>query len=140
MRIVAAAACARGAARQYRRQGEDTISRVCRSAVRLLFKNLKLEGARREIADKIAKEIQSRLGFLVNVGLDYLNLLRSAETFRAARRSAFAWPPRSVPAWWVGCMCSTSPPSACINATTPACSKPQAPARYRQYRDRGGTR
>ncbi|MEK7666306.1 MAG: excinuclease ABC subunit UvrA, partial [Pseudomonadota bacterium] len=44
------------------------------------FKNLKLEGARREIADKIAKEIQSRLGFLVNVGLDYLNLARSAET------------------------------------------------------------
>jgi excinuclease ABC subunit A len=44
------------------------------------FKELKLEGARREIADKIAKEIQSRLGFLVNVGLDYLNLARSAET------------------------------------------------------------
>jgi excinuclease ABC subunit A len=44
------------------------------------FQNLKLEGQRREIADKIAKEIQSRLGFLVNVGLDYLNLARSAET------------------------------------------------------------
>ena len=44
------------------------------------FRDLKLEGARREIADKIAKEIQSRLGFLVNVGLDYLNLARSAET------------------------------------------------------------
>jgi excinuclease ABC subunit A len=44
------------------------------------FQNLRLEGARREIADKIAKEIQSRLGFLVNVGLDYLNLARSAET------------------------------------------------------------
>jgi len=44
------------------------------------FKHLRLEGARREIADKIAKEIQSRLGFLVNVGLDYLNLARSAET------------------------------------------------------------
>jgi excinuclease ABC subunit A len=44
------------------------------------FRDLTLEGARREIADKIAKEIQSRLGFLVNVGLDYLNLARSAET------------------------------------------------------------
>ena len=44
------------------------------------FRNLQLTGARREIADKIAKEIQSRLGFLVNVGLDYLNLARSAET------------------------------------------------------------
>jgi excinuclease ABC subunit A len=41
---------------------------------------LALSGQRREIADKIVKEIQSRLGFLVNVGLDYLNLARSAET------------------------------------------------------------
>jgi len=44
------------------------------------FNELALEGQRREIADKIVKEIQSRLGFLVNVGLDYLNLARSAET------------------------------------------------------------
>jgi len=44
------------------------------------FHELQLEGKRREIADKIVKEIQSRLGFLVNVGLDYLNLARSAET------------------------------------------------------------
>ncbi len=39
-----------------------------------------LTGARAEIADKIFKEIRERLGFLVNVGLDYLNLSRSAET------------------------------------------------------------
>ncbi len=44
------------------------------------FKHLELEGQRREIADKIVKEIESRLGFLVNVGLEYLNLARSAET------------------------------------------------------------
>jgi excinuclease ABC subunit A len=44
------------------------------------FEHLKLEGKRREIADKIVKEIQSRLGFLVNVGLNYLSLARSAET------------------------------------------------------------
>ena len=44
------------------------------------FQTLKLEGQRREIADKIVKEIHSRLGFLVNVGLDYLTLARSAET------------------------------------------------------------
>ena len=44
------------------------------------FSGLRLEGKRREIADKIVKEIQSRLGFLVNVGLDYLTLARSAET------------------------------------------------------------
>src|SRR5699024_2014353 len=42
--------------------------------------NVMLKGAKQEIADKILKEIQERLGFLVNVGLDYLNLSRSAET------------------------------------------------------------
>ncbi len=44
------------------------------------FKSLHLTGYRGEIADKINKEIVERLGFLVNVGLDYLSLSRSAET------------------------------------------------------------
>lgn len=44
------------------------------------FKTLKLTGARGEIATKINKEIIERLGFLINVGLDYLSLSRSAET------------------------------------------------------------
>src|SRR6266566_1480301 len=44
------------------------------------FRRLKLEGQRQAIADKIVKEIVSRLQFLNNVGLDYLSLDRSAET------------------------------------------------------------
>lgn len=44
------------------------------------FKNLRLTGYRGQIAEKINKEIVERLGFLVNVGLDYLSLTRSAET------------------------------------------------------------
>ncbi len=44
------------------------------------FENLKLTGSRAEIAVKILKELISRLSFLVNVGLDYLSLDRSAET------------------------------------------------------------
>lgn len=44
------------------------------------FENLKLDGNKAQIADKILKEITERLGFLINVGLDYLNLSRSAET------------------------------------------------------------
>jgi excinuclease ABC subunit A len=44
------------------------------------FKKLELPGHRGEIAAKINKEIVERLGFLVNVGLDYLSLTRSAET------------------------------------------------------------
>ncbi len=44
------------------------------------FKQLKLEGKRGEIAEKIISEILQRLDFLVNVGLEYLSLDRSAET------------------------------------------------------------
>ncbi len=44
------------------------------------FKKLKLPGKRGKIADKVVKEIAQRLEFLVNVGLDYLTLERSAET------------------------------------------------------------
>ncbi|MFE8072936.1 excinuclease ABC subunit UvrA [Marinobacteraceae bacterium S3BR75-40.1] len=44
------------------------------------FEKLELPGQRGEIAEKILKEIRQRLSFLVNVGLDYLNLERSAET------------------------------------------------------------
>lgn len=42
------------------------------------FDKLKLSGYRGEIAVKIVKEISSRLGFLVDVGLDYLSLERNA--------------------------------------------------------------
>ena len=44
------------------------------------FKALALPGRKGEIAEKILNEIRARLEFLVNVGLDYLNLERSAET------------------------------------------------------------
>ncbi|NOV29223.1 excinuclease ABC subunit UvrA [Methylomonas sp. ZR1] len=44
------------------------------------FQQLNIPGHRGEIAAKINKEIQERLEFLVNVGLDYLTLDRSADT------------------------------------------------------------
>ncbi len=44
------------------------------------FASLSLEGQRAQIAEKVMKEINDRLQFLVNVGLNYLNLSRSAET------------------------------------------------------------
>jgi len=44
------------------------------------FSQLKLSGQRAQIAEKVMKEINDRLHFLVNVGLNYLNLSRSAET------------------------------------------------------------
>jgi excinuclease ABC subunit A len=45
-----------------------------------LFSTLRLEGAKGQIASKITKEVHDRLTFLVNVGLNYLTLNRSADT------------------------------------------------------------
>ncbi|SHI05432.1 excinuclease ABC subunit UvrA [Ferrimonas marina] len=44
------------------------------------FSEVQFEGQKAKIAEKILKEIHDRLGFLVNVGLNYLNLSRSADT------------------------------------------------------------
>jgi excinuclease ABC subunit A len=44
------------------------------------FKNLKLQGSKAQVAARIVREIANRLEFLLNVGLDYLTLGRSAET------------------------------------------------------------
>ena len=44
------------------------------------FDNLKLSGKQGEIADRIVKEISTRLRFLVNVGLEYLSLDRKSDS------------------------------------------------------------
>ena len=44
------------------------------------FQGLELTGQKAQIAEKILKEVCDRLGFLVNVGLNYLNLSRAAGT------------------------------------------------------------
>lgn len=44
------------------------------------FRKLALTGARQEIAERIVREIEARLAFLNNVGLNYLSLDRSADT------------------------------------------------------------
>jgi excinuclease ABC subunit A len=50
------------------------------SAASQHFDTLALVGARAEIATEILKEVRTRLGFLLNVGLDYLTLDRTAST------------------------------------------------------------
>jgi excinuclease ABC subunit A len=57
----------------------DLTSLPIRRAV-AFFEALNLPGHRGEVATKIVKEISERLNFLVNVGLDYLTLNRSADT------------------------------------------------------------
>jgi excinuclease ABC subunit A len=44
------------------------------------FVDLRLEGARRQIAHGVLREVRSRLEFLLNVGLDYLSLSRGGPT------------------------------------------------------------
>jgi len=56
------------------------ISNMSVGHARKFFETLKLQGWRATIAEKIVKEISARLGFLSDVGLDYLSLDRSAET------------------------------------------------------------
>lgn len=63
--------------------GKKNIHEICNTPLKetvYFFESLKLKGAKKTIAEKIIYEITSRLKFLVNVGLDYLSLSRSAET------------------------------------------------------------
>ena len=59
------------------------ISEICTMTVAdsvALFQKLPLSGSREVIAKELLKEINARLGFLLNVGLDYLSLSRAAAT------------------------------------------------------------
>ena len=63
--------------------GEKTIHEINAMPLKVTlpwFNELKLSGQKLAIAERIVKEISSRLTFLINVGLDYLSLLRSADT------------------------------------------------------------
>jgi excinuclease ABC subunit A len=62
---------------------EQTLAKITRMPIDealAFFEHLELPGQKGEIASKINKEIRQRLSFLVNVGLEYLSLSRSAET------------------------------------------------------------
>ncbi len=57
-----------------------TISTWQLKACHAYFQQLKLTSTKQEIANKIVKEITTRIEFLIDVGLDYLTLNRSADT------------------------------------------------------------
>lgn len=63
--------------------GQTTLPQIVEMSINdslQFFEQLALTGQRAQIAEKILKEINDRLSFLINVGLNYLNLSRSAET------------------------------------------------------------
>ncbi len=63
--------------------GETTLPTITEMSIAdalAFFAGMQLTGQRAQIADKILKEINDRLSFLVNVGLNYLSMSRSADT------------------------------------------------------------
>ena len=101
------------------------------------FGKLQLEGQRQAIADKIVKEIVSRLQFLNNVGLDYLSLDRSAETLSGgeAQRIRLA---SQIGSGLTGVMYVLDEPSIGLHQrdNDRLLDDAQAPARSGQQRDR----
>ena len=85
---------------------------------------LQLTDREHMIADRVFKEVRERMQFLLDVGLDYLSLARSAGTLSGGRPSGSAWPARSAAVSWGCSTSSTSPPSACTSATTSVSSGP----------------
>ena len=58
----------------------DEITNMPTKDVLTFFKTLELKGSKKDIAEPIIKEINQRLNFLENVGLNYLSLSRKANT------------------------------------------------------------
>jgi excinuclease ABC subunit A len=88
-KYISSSACPSCAGTRLRRRGAHVrvgdktlheISRLPLGEARNYFNCLTLTGHKAQVADKILKEITARLQFLINVGLDYLCLERSAET------------------------------------------------------------
>ena len=102
--------------------GGKNIAEVCALPINEtadFLRTLDLSARERQIGERVLKEIQERLNFLLDVGLDYLSLDRPVRlAVAAARPSGSGWPPRSAPAWSACSTSSTSRPSACTSATT----------------------
>ena len=63
--------------------GKTNLPHICDMSIQdafYFFNTLVLTGQRAQIAEKILKEINQRLSFLINVGLNYLSISRSADT------------------------------------------------------------
>ena len=105
------------------------------------FQGLKLPGHKAAIADRIVKEIASRLSFLNNVGLDYLSLDRAADT-PLRRRSATdtAREPDRLRPHRRHVRAGRALDRPAPARQRPAAGHAEAPARPRQHGDRGRAR
>lgn len=104
----------------------ESIADVCDMPVErglAWINGLKLEGAAATIAGEVVKEIRARLGFLNDVGLNYLTLSRAAKTLSGGEAQRISLPRRSAPDWSASCTCSTSHRSDCTSVTTRVSSR-----------------
>jgi excinuclease ABC subunit A len=78
----------------------DAVSAMTIAQAAAHFAALKVMGARVEVATELVKELSARLGFLMDVGLDYLTLDRSGPTLSAAPWSTTGRPSSGRTTWW----------------------------------------
>jgi excinuclease ABC subunit A len=82
--------------------GGKNICEICGMTVEQaanFFANLALTEQEAGIAEKLLQEIQERLLFLNDVGLEYLTMDRLSSTLSGGRRSEFSWLPPSARGW-----------------------------------------
>ncbi len=63
--------------------GGKNIAEICEFSIaecEVFLKNISLSAREKKIAERVLKEVNARLGFLLDVGLDYLSLARPAAT------------------------------------------------------------
>ena len=89
-----------------------------RKAARVLRRPSSSRERDRMIAERVLKEVNERLRFLLDVGLDYLTSTARPARSPAARRSASGSRRRSAAGSSACSTCSTSRRSACTSATT----------------------
>src|SRR2546428_428312 len=100
----------------------DVVTLTIKGAA-VFFDALTLTERETAIARRVLKEIRERLGFLMNVGLDYLTLDRPAGTLSGGEDSGSASRHRSGPVSSECCTSSTSRRLDCTSETTGACSR-----------------
>ena len=79
--------------------GKKSIAQVCELTIReadAFLSGLHLNNREKQIAERVLKEVHARLGFLLDVGLDYLSLDRPAGTLSGGEAQRIRLPLRSV--------------------------------------------
>ena len=78
----------------------------------------RLNDKQRVIASEVLKEIRKRIGFLLDVGLEYLNLDRPLRTLSGGEAQRIRLATRSERNWWAYCTSLTNPAVACMPGIT----------------------